>query len=204
MDANLDPIVDRQHAKVMDRADLTRRLVAKLHNREAVIGGIGYANFELFGSGDRPENFYMLGSMGLAVPIAHGVALAQPKRRTIALEGDGSILMYLGALTTVAERNPQNLIIIVQDNGSYAITGAQATTTSSVADIVDIAKGCGLKKSRWAADESHFDFLIDRALKEPGPWLIGTRITNAKPSVVSDRDPPRIRRSFMHAMAHPA
>ena len=144
---NIDPNITRAQAKVMSRAELIKRLVSRLHKREAVIGGIGYTNFDLFGSGDRPENFYMLGSMGLAVPIAHGVALAQPTRRTFALEGDGSILMYLGCLTTVAERNPENLIIIILDNGAYQITGGQPTTTSSVADIVAIAKGCGLKQS---------------------------------------------------------
>jgi thiamine pyrophosphate-dependent acetolactate synthase large subunit-like protein len=200
---NIDPNITRAQAKVMSRAELIKRLVSCLHKREAVIGGIGYTNFDLFGSGDRPENFYMLGSMGLAVPIAHGVALAQPTRRTFALEGDGSILMYLGCLTTVAERNPENLIIIILDNGAYQITGGQPTTTSSVADIVAIAKGCGLKQSRWAADETHFDFLIGKALSEPGPWLIGVRIDSAKPEMVSERDPPRIRRSFEQAMAIP-
>lgn len=200
---NMDPMITRAEAKVMARADLTKRLVSRLHQREAVIGGIGYTNFDLFGSGDRPENFYMLGSMGLAVPIALGVALAQPARRTFALEGDGSILMYLGCLSTVAERNPNNLAIIIFDNGAYQITGGQPTTTSSVADIVAIAKGCGLKLSRWAADETHFDYLIGKALSEPGPWLIGARINAAKPDGVSERDPPRIRRSFEQAMARP-
>ncbi len=118
-------IVGRDTAKIMNRADLTRRLVAKLQNREAVIGGIGYTNFDLWASGQRPENFYMLGSMGLAVPIALGVALAQPARRVFALEGDGSLLMQLGALGTVAAARSKNLAIIVWDNGAYQITGAQ-------------------------------------------------------------------------------
>ena len=78
------------NAKVMNRADLTRRLVTKLKSGEAVVGGIGNTNFDLWAAGQRPQNFYMLGSMGLAFPIALGVALAQPKRRVIALEGDGS------------------------------------------------------------------------------------------------------------------
>ncbi len=84
------------NAKVMNRFDLTKRLVAKLTHDEAVIGGIGNTNFDLWAAGQRPQNFYMLGSMGLACPIALGVALAQPKRRVIALEGDGSLLMQLG------------------------------------------------------------------------------------------------------------
>ncbi|MGH7153206.1 MAG: thiamine pyrophosphate-dependent enzyme, partial [Acetobacteraceae bacterium] len=79
----------RDQAKVLNRFDLTRRLVAKLRHEEAVIGGIGYTNFDLWAAGRRAQNFYMLGSMGLAAPIALGVALAQPQRRVIALEGDG-------------------------------------------------------------------------------------------------------------------
>jgi thiamine pyrophosphate-dependent acetolactate synthase large subunit-like protein len=95
----------------MNRFDLTKRLVAQLKRDEAVIGGIGNANFDLWASGQRPQNFYMLGSMGLAIPIALGVAIAQPRRHVIALEGDGSLLMQLGCLATVAERAPKNLTI---------------------------------------------------------------------------------------------
>src|SRR5437764_14217037 len=102
--------------KVMNRFDLTSRLIAKLKRDEAVIGGIGNSNFDLWNAGQRPQNFYMLGSMGLAGPIALGVALAQPKRRVIALEGDGSILMQLGSLATVAMVAPKNLTIVVWDN----------------------------------------------------------------------------------------
>src|SRR5258708_12797568 len=115
------------NAKVMNRFDLTKRLVAKLKHDEAVVGGIGNTNFDLWAAGQRPQNFYMLGSMGLACPIALGVALAQPKRKVIALEGDGSLLMQLGALTTIAMLGQKNLGIIVMDNAIYQITGAQPT-----------------------------------------------------------------------------
>src|SRR6266699_2219214 len=110
-------VASYDNAKVVNRFDLTKRLVAKLKHEEAVIGGIGNTNFDLWSSGHRPQNFYMLGSMGLAIPIAFGVALAQPKRHVIALEGDGSLLMQLGCLATVAERAPKNLMIVVWDNG---------------------------------------------------------------------------------------
>ena len=110
----------------MNRFDLTKRLVGQLKREEAVIGGIGNANFDLWASGQRPQNFYMLGSMGLTIPIALGVAIAQPQRHVIALEGDGSLLMQLGCLATVAERAPRNLTIVVWDNGIYQITGVAA------------------------------------------------------------------------------
>src|SRR3984957_7800425 len=99
----------RSEAGVMNRSALPRLLAGKLKSEEAVIGGIGNSNFDLWASGQRPQNFYMLGSMGLATPIALGVAVAQPKRKIFALDGDGSILMQLGALGTVAAAAQKNL-----------------------------------------------------------------------------------------------
>jgi len=131
----------------MNRFDLTKRLVGKLRAGEAVIGGIGNTNFDLWSAGQRPENFYMLGSMGLAVPIGLGVALAQPARRVFVLEGDGSLLMQLGALGTVAAAAPRNLAIVVFDNGMYQITGKQKSLTAGTVDLVAMAKGAGLAQS---------------------------------------------------------
>lgn len=187
----------RDQARVLNRFDITTRLVARLKHEEAVIGGIGYTNFDLWGTGQRPQNFYMLGSMGLAVPIAHGVALAQPQRRVFALEGDGSILMQLGSLATVASRGLKNLAIVIMDNGAYQITGGQATLTAQGADVVAIARGAGLRQSAWAADEGAFEELVDLALREDGPWLIGCRIDASKPVQTTERDPARIRDRFM-------
>ena len=185
----------------MNRFDLTRRLVAKLKAREAVVAGIGNTNFDLWAAGQRPENFYMLGSMGLAIPIALGVALAQPGRRVFALEGDGSLLMQLGSLGSVAASGARNLAIVVFDNGMYQITGQQKSLTASTVDLVATAKGAGLGQSEWAADEAHFEALVERALKGDGPWLIGARIDGAKPAGVTERDPVRIRQRFMDALA---
>ena len=81
MTAKQTGAVGAHNAKVMNRSDLTKRLVGQLSHEEAVVAGIGNANFDLWASGQRPQNFYMLGSMGLAVPIALGVAIAQPQRQ---------------------------------------------------------------------------------------------------------------------------
>src|SRR5688572_10632980 len=152
------------NAKVMSRFDLTKRLVGRLKSDEAVIGGIGNTNFDLWAAGRRPQNFYMLGSMGLAIPIALGVAVAQPKRHVVAIEGDGSLLMQLGCLTTVAMLAPKNLTIVVMENGIYQITGAQPTPAAHGADLVAIAQGSGIRRSAWAADEADFERLVDQAL----------------------------------------
>jgi thiamine pyrophosphate-dependent acetolactate synthase large subunit-like protein len=188
------------NAKVMNRFTLTQRLVAKLEREEAVVGGIGNTNFDLWAVGQRPQNFYMLGSMGLAIPIALGVAIAQPQRHVVALEGDGSLLMQLGCLTTIAALGPKNLTMVIMDNGLYQITGSQPTPAAGIADFVAIARGAGLAKSAWAADEEDFDRLIDSALAEGGPTFIAARIDD-KPGVGStDRDPPQIRDRFMRAL----
>lgn len=187
----------RANTKIMNRFDLTKRLVGKLKHEEAVIGGIGNTNFDLWAAERRPQNFYMLGSMGLAIPIAVGVALAQPKRHVVALEGDGSLLMQLGCLTTVATLAQTNLTIVVMDNGVYQITGAQPTPAQHRADLVAIAQGCGLTRSAWAADEEDFERLVDEALTKGGPTLIAVRIDD-KPAVgTTDRDPVQIRERFM-------
>ncbi len=190
----------REQARVMNRSQLTSRLVAKLNKNEAVIGGIGNNNFDLWASGQRPENFYMLGSMGLAAPIALGVAIAQPQRQVFALEGDGSLLMQLGALGTIAKAAPKNLCVIVWDNGIYQITGKQPTLTASTVDLVAVAKACGLAQAAWAQDEADFERLVERALDGSGPSLIAVRIDDQKPAGVTDRDPARIRQRFMAGM----
>ena len=186
-----------RNTKVMNRFDITSRLVGKLKHEEAVIGGIGNTNFDLWAAGHRPQNFYMLGSMGLAIPIAFGVAIAQPDRHVFALEGDGSLLMQLGCLATVGERAPKNLTIVVWDNGIYQITGAQPTPAAGVADLVAIAVSSGIANSAWAADEEDFERLIDQSLSASGPMLIGVRIDDKPGTATTRRDPVQIRERFM-------
>jgi thiamine pyrophosphate-dependent acetolactate synthase large subunit-like protein len=186
-----------RNTKVMNRADLTARLVARLKNEEAVVGGIGNTNFDLWAAGHRPQNFYMLGSMGLAFPIALGVALAQPDRRVFALEGDGSLLMQLGCLSTIATLKPKNLSMIVMDNGIYQITGAQPTPAAATTDLMAVAIGCGLSNSTWAADEEDFERLVDRSLTSSEPMLIGVRIDDKPGTGATRRDPVQIRERFM-------
>jgi thiamine pyrophosphate-dependent acetolactate synthase large subunit-like protein len=200
MNAQLLESVGRDAAKVMNRSDLTRRLVAKLKHEEAVVGGIGHTHFDLWAAGQRPQNFYMLGTMGLAAPIALGVALAQPQRKVFALEGDGSLLMQLGTLGTIATVKPKNLVVIVWDNGSYQITGGQPTMTAAGVDLVAIGKGSGLAHSVWARDEAHFEALVEASLTSEGPLFICARTDNAPPAGVTERDAAKIRNRFMEGL----
>src|SRR5487761_2716169 len=159
----------RAEAKILRRSELTRRLVTQLHHDEAVIGGIGFANFELWGAGQRPQNFYMLGSMGLAIPIA------------------------------LAKLKPRTLIVVIQDNGTYQITGGQKAA-SDTADLIGIARESGLPNSAWAADDADFETMTAQALHQDGPWIIGCRIDTDKPQSTTERDPTRIRDQFMRGL----
>ncbi len=190
----------RYGGEVMNRLDLTKRLVAKLTNGEAVVGGIGNSNFDLVGAGHRAENFYMLGSMGMAVPIGLGIALAQPNRRVFVLEGDGSLLMNLGCLATVAERSPRNLTIVVWDNAAYQITGEQNSPTAERTDIVTVARGAGIVNAEWTRAEAHFEQMIDHALHADGPHFIAARIDRSPGQARPERDPVILKDRFMRGI----
>lgn len=186
--------------EVMNRLDLTRRLVALLANDEAVVAGIGNSNFDLVGAGHRPQNFYMLGSMGMAVPIGLGVALAQPGRRVFVLDGDGSLLMNLGCLPTVAQVAPKNLTIVVWDNSAYQITGVQETPTAERTDLVAVAQGTGIASAEWAKAEEHFEQLVKRSLTEDGPLFIGVRVDQSPGQARPERDPVILKDRFMRGL----
>ncbi|MFW9877856.1 MAG: sulfopyruvate decarboxylase subunit beta [Candidatus Thorarchaeota archaeon] len=128
----------------MKRYDAIKRIVESLNN-ELIICNIGAPSRELFNIKDRDENFYMLGSMGLASSIAFGVALSKPKKKVWCIDGDGSLLMNLGSLSTIANNQPKNLTLIVIDNGSYGSTGNQKTYTSYKTKLETRAKGAGFE-----------------------------------------------------------
>ena len=185
---------------MMNRFKQTKALVDLLGEDDVVIGGIGNSNFDLWASGQRPRNFYMLGSMGLTSSIALGVAVSRPQTKVFALEGDGSLLMHLGALGTLAAADAKNLIVVLWDNGIYQITGSQKTLTGKGVDMVGIARASGIDKAFWAADEAEFESLIRRALAEDGPWFIAAKTDGKKPEGVTERDPTKLKINFMKGL----
>src|SRR3990167_6415489 len=101
------------------------RIVAKKLKGELAVGTTGYTCRDLQACGDRPGNFYMIGSMGLAASLGLGVALCKPKARVVIFDGDGAALMGLGNLQAIATLAPANLIHVVFDNEVFASTGNQ-------------------------------------------------------------------------------
>jgi thiamine pyrophosphate-dependent acetolactate synthase large subunit-like protein len=124
----------------------------------------------------------MLGSMGLGVSIGHGLALAQPERPVIVLEGEGSVLMNLGALATVGREAPENLTIVIWDNEQWQLTGGQRLATGSSCDLAVVASGCGVGSVTTPADEATFESDIRRAIDSPGPHVFVVKI-DATPGV---------------------
>ncbi|MFX0031036.1 MAG: sulfopyruvate decarboxylase subunit beta [Candidatus Hodarchaeota archaeon] len=128
----------------MKRFDVIKKIVEILED-EFIICNIGIPSKELYHLKDRAKNFYMMGSMGLASSIALGLAISQPEKKVWCIEGDGSLLMNLGTLSTIANVNPTNLTLIVIDNESYGSTGDQLTYTSKNTRLDIIAEGAGFK-----------------------------------------------------------
>lgn len=110
--------------------------------RTVVIATTGFTGRELYALADRPQHFYMVGSMGCASSLGLGLALARPDLRVMVMDGDGAALMRMGNLATVGAYNPANLVHVVLDNEAHDSTGAQATVTAST-DFAAIAAACG-------------------------------------------------------------
>ena len=129
----------------MARYEAIQKIMESIEE-ELVICNIGFPSRELYEIDDRPKNFYMIGSMGLASSIGFGLAMAKPHKDVVVIDGDGSLLMNMGSLVTIFANNPSNLTWIVIDNGAYGSTGNQDTYAQKT-DLVDIAKAVGFKNS---------------------------------------------------------
>ena len=125
----------------MIRSELLNSLVPVIGDR-LVVCNIGLPSQELFQIDDRPGNFYMLGTMGLASSIGLGLALAQPKQ-VIAIDGDGSVLTNLATLATIANNVADNFVLLIVDNGSYGSTGDQPTYAGMKTSLTAVATACG-------------------------------------------------------------
>jgi thiamine pyrophosphate-dependent acetolactate synthase large subunit-like protein len=137
---------------------------------------------------DRDESFYMIGSLGLASSIGLGVALARPRRRVLVLDGDGNVLMNLGALATIAAAAPPNLLHVCFDNGAHASTGGQPTVSDRVR-LDDIARAAGY---RAVARAESRDALVAEApgvLAREGPAFLLVRVALGPPGPPGPRIP---------------
>jgi len=126
----------------MKRYEAIEVITQSLNGSELVISSTGMISRELFTIKGTPQNFYMLGSMGLASSIGLGLALSLPEKRIIVIEGDGSILMNMGSIATIGHFTPRNLTHIVLDNEAHDSTGGQATVSNTV-KLEEVAHAAG-------------------------------------------------------------
>ena len=183
----------------MLRPEGIRALLQRV-DHEPIIANLGSATFDLHAEGDRDANFYTSGAMGMVSSIGLGVALAAPDRKVFVTDGDGSVLMNLGSLATIARQAPANLVHIVWDNHQWAETGGQPTHTATGADIAAIARGSGIAKVAAVSTLEAFEEALDRAIGEDGPWCIVVDIDEQghgpRPSLIAEENLLRFRRTF--------
>ena len=140
--------------------------------------------------------------MGLASSMGLGLALARPDLRVFVVDGDGSLLMNLGSLATIGWTKPENLVLIVWDNGEYGTTGGQTAATAHGADLATAASAMGIHNSLIVDTESALDDAVRRARTEPGPWVIVAKVAEAPPVGRPPFDCVFIKQRFMAAIGN--
>jgi thiamine pyrophosphate-dependent acetolactate synthase large subunit-like protein len=166
-----------------------------------IVCGLGSPTWDAFAAGDSPEYLYSWGGMGLAVPTALGLALAQPARRVVCVTGDGEMLMGIGALGVVADQAPRNLAVLVLDNESFGETGRQRGLTSARADIAAVAQGFGITRTMTVTEHSGLDELAELLFKTTGPVLAVVKIAlTDEPWALPEKDGAAIAHRFRGAL----
>ena len=145
------------------------KVMAELVGDALVVTGAGGNTVEWYACRPGDGNFRVR-TMGLVSSIALGMALGLPHRQVVAIDGDGSLLMNLCSLPTIARKNPPNLTHVVLDNEVYEASGEIDTATGAGTDLVAMARGAGIRRASWAAspDES-------ARRSSPRRWKAGTR-----------------------------
>jgi phosphonopyruvate decarboxylase len=150
--------------------------------REPVVHANGYICRESFSVGDRPQNFYMIGSMGLASAIGLGLALARPDTPSVVFDGDGNLLMNLGVLPLVAALAPPNLVHVCFDNEVYGSTGNQRSISGDVR-LDRVARAAGYRTATAVTDPDAVADAVRDGLPGPGPHFVLVKTTTDDASV---------------------
>jgi thiamine pyrophosphate-dependent acetolactate synthase large subunit-like protein len=188
------------------------RLIVELAGDAPIIASLGHPAYDLFAAGDRPQNFYTWGSMGLASSVGLGLALARPDAHVIVLDGDGSLLMNLGSLATIGLLRPANLVVVVMDNQEYATTGGQPTPTAHGADLEAVARAMGIAATATVRNEDELRNVArsfqgrDRGAESPapqGPVFIVAKVQESAPTAKPPLDCVFIKQRFMSAIRNP-
>lgn len=187
---------------MMKRYDAIKKIVETVDD-ELIVSNIGFPSRELYGIKDRKETFYMSGSMGMATPIALGLAVALEtqgcNRKVIAIDGDGSVLMNFGELVTIYAQDPKNLIIALIDNEAYGSTGSQRTYAADI-NISKIAESIGFKEVFYIdATETTDEIDMSKYKDMKGPIFIQIKVKPGNSDApIIDLTPSQIKNRFMN------
>ena len=138
---------------------------------EPVVHANGFICRESFSIKDREENFYMIGSMGLASSIGLGVALCKPDRKVIVLDGDGNVLMSMGTLAMISAEAPNNLVHVVIDNEVYESTGKQRSISNAV-PLEQVAKSAGYRQAVRVDKKEEIKPAFEKLMNSEGPVFL--------------------------------
>lgn len=186
------------------RADYYRALGDGIAKDTLVVTALGNASYLWAAMHHRPENFYVEDAMGLALPLALGLALAQPTRRVVAVEGDGAVLMHMGALVTLGAVAPKNLTVLLIQNGVHAASGGQ-TLTNPALDFAQLARSAGVGRAENLTTPQAFAAALRGALAADGLQVL-VLATEPDVEVVvppTPLDPVRTKHRFMEAIGAP-
>ena len=164
----------------MLRADALQTIYPELEDR-IVVTIMGAVAAELYSLGHRPNFFYLEHAMGLASSMGLGIALSLPEQQVIVLDGDGSLLMNLGTLSTLARYKPGNLLHIVFDNESLLSVGGFPTATSTGTDLAGIARASGVPRVMEADTIETFKNRVSEALKSNTLTTIVSKVEAVSP-----------------------
>ncbi|MBZ3901472.1 thiamine pyrophosphate-dependent enzyme [Streptomyces griseiscabiei] len=165
----------------LERRRFVADLIGRLPGDALIVTGLGSPSYDVFAAGDRPSTFYLWGAMGAAVPLALGLALAQPDRPVVAVTGDGEHLMGIGALATIGAQLPANLTIVVLDNAHFGETGMQPSHTGLGTDLVAVAQGFGILDAIRITDPDQTDDLALRIKARAATTYAQVLITTDQP-----------------------
>ncbi len=168
------------------RAEVLQALQSATRPGDIMLATTGFTGRELYACGDSDNQLYMVGSMGCVSSLALGLALAQPNRRIIAVDGDGALLMRMGAMATIGYEHPVNLTHILLDNQRHESTGGQSTVSHSI-DFCAIAAACGYPQVAHATASADAGRFLEQERK--GPGFLHVKI---RPGVADDLPRPDI------------
>lgn len=157
------PVPPRSAAQPLEPDAALAAIQRGVRDDDVVLATTGFTGRALYALGDRPGQLYMVGSMGCASSMGMGLAIARPERRVVVIDGDGAMLMRMGAVATIAHEAPRNLVHVLLDNAVHDSTGAQATISPFV-DLAAVAGVCGYPSVVRPTGEAE----LSRAIAEAG------------------------------------